>query len=129
MDDFKIHEPKRREVQRQHKWRHGHDPSDDEATPESGWEFATIKPPESSAHVEEEPGGGPDTGIRCQRCNSTYRAVASCTVGEALKAKGADVSRARPEYLAQRIVRLLCPCGHEMSLREDVLRGLMAGRS
>jgi len=125
MADFKIHEPKRREVQRQHKWRHGHDPSDDEATPESGYEYVTLKPPESSAHVEEEPGGGPDTCIPCQRCKDTYRAVASCTVKEALEAKGADMAGLRADYLAQRIVRLKCVCGHEMSMREDVLRRVM----
>jgi len=125
MTEFKIHEPKRREVQRQHKWRHGHDPQDDEATPESGWEFATIKPPESSAHVEEAPSGGPDTRIPCQRCGYTYRAVASCTIRESLEAKGVDPGNLSADYLARRIVRLKCVCGHEMSMREDVLRRAM----
>lgn len=113
----------RREVFRIHRWKHGHDPQDDEATPESGWEYVTLKPPESSAKVPEQPGGGPDTGLPCQQCGAnTYRAVDSCTVKESLEAKGVDMGRLSGEYLAKRIVRLKCPCGAEMSMREDVLR-------
>lgn len=128
-EEFRIHQPQRREVQRQHKWKHGHDPQDDDATPESGWEYITLKPPESSAQVEEQPSGGPDTGIPCQRCaTNTYRAVASCTIREALAARKPvgegqnDFGGLRQEYLDQRVVRLKCPCGHEMSMREDILR-------
>ena len=62
----------------QHRWKHGEDPHDPEADPESGWEYVKLEAPENEAvHPHPFEGmTGPDSGVRCFRCKSVnYRVV------------------------------------------------------
>ena len=120
----------RREIDRHHKWRWGHDPQDDDADESSPWEYATLKPPsQSSVETEGALGTGVDTRVRCARCKGdTYRVVAEAKMGELLSKK-ANVEDATPEQLEEQIALLVCPkCDNRMSMTVEVLKVAMERR-
>ena len=65
-----------RAIRRQHKWRFGHDPRDDDATPESGWKYIRWDPyTETPPNQIKEVVGGPEA-FECDRCHAMMRIVA-----------------------------------------------------
>ncbi len=111
-----------REIDPHFKWRFGHDPNDEDAHPESGWEYATIDPasPPAAGPVIL-PHGGPDAGMVCQikGCPHPLRIVDEFHPGEILSyvQDGRKVTFKNPIG----VCILMCPNGHQVQMRADML--------
>ena len=119
--------PKDRQVHFQHKWRFGHDPSDPDATPESGWTYihwdVTEHPPTPPNDMKAVT-GGPPSGIPCDRCREELRIVAKKTPKQILE-REFDVSRLNEKVHEDEIFLLACPkCDRRVQFRGSLLRRL-----
>ena len=125
------HKKESREVARIHRWKHGHDPQDDDAVKGSPWEYVhisgenmsedqTLINPYSRAH-------GPESGITCMRCgDDEMRVIDTKPVEEILKGLPGYVPHMAMRGLAtmpDNVLMLICPkCELRVQIREDVVR-------
>jgi len=113
-----------RAIERHHRFRFGHDPNDDDATPASGWEYATVVPgPRQPLGPPILGQGGPDSGLNCQvgGCKHRLRIIDEFGPGEILRyiANGEEqVSVVRGDV---KICILACPNRHVTQMRSDCL--------
>lgn len=98
----------RREITKQHKWKHGHDPDDDADYEQPDTVFVNIEQVQAPAVQRPEFGGGPETPFPCETCGTRLRAVAERTVEQVLRPLGYKT----PEGTTppkDTIVALVCP--------------------
>lgn len=111
------------------RWKFGEDPHDDDAHPDSGWEYVTLDYPEHPPEDTNPYGGkgGPDSGVRCFNCHGyTYRILDTRTPEEILaglpdeqwrRSQGRGDDRAAP-----RVYLLVCPkCENRVQLNEEAI--------
>ena len=99
----------RREVTKQHRWKHGHDPEDDEDSRNPDIVYVDLQPT-VAPKIDQRSllHGGPETPFPCETCGTLLRAVAEKTVEEVLAPIGYKPppgTRAPKE----KIVALVCP--------------------
>lgn len=112
-----------RQIDRHHHWKHGHDPSDDDAQLGSPYEYIKLERQNAVAPVtgREELRGGPESGVKCLNCGTMTRIAADRTVEQMLKATG-YVPPAGTVAPKDRIYILVCPsCQEVMQWRQEFL--------
>ena len=71
--------PDKREVQRIHRWKPGHDPNDPDAAQGSGWQYIHLSgdtPADTRDKRDKyKKGGGPESGLPCMHCGEMTRIV------------------------------------------------------
>lgn len=100
------------------RWKHGHDPNDDEATPESGFGYVTLEPTEAvipNDRKELQNQGGPPSGADCFNCLASGRGAVGTRIVAELSPYDARVGM-RPtegtEATKEKAVITACPkCG------------------
>ena len=117
-----------RAIKRQHKFKPGHEP--DFLEPSSGWKYVKIEQ-ESDAEPDQRDmlGGGPPSGLDCERCGEETRVVGSMSVWEQYQQKEVDVvnikdisEERKKELQEQRLTILKCPsCFHTYQWFEEFL--------
>ena len=120
--------PGKRGVAFHHKWRFGHDPSDDDATKESPWRYITWDPyTETPPNQAKGLVGGPEA-FPCDRCHAIMRIVAEKKPTEIIA--GSDViqlgEKVDPEKVnTDTIFLVACPqCNQKVQLPGKFLRDL-----
>lgn len=122
--------PDPRAIKRQHRWKFGHDPHDDDATPESDWVYAHLE--QETQHIPDQRHllkGGPESGMPCPKCQEIMRVAGSMTAKEILEQDEVEVvnkdlmNEADWERLSKDVICVLvCPkCQHKMQMREEFL--------
>lgn len=79
--------PGKRGVDKRFRWALGHDPHDDDAHPDSGWQYIrweVTEGPETTPDQTKGLGGGPEA-FPCDRCGETMRIVAKKPPSEIIK--------------------------------------------
>ncbi len=103
------------------RWKPGHDPNDDDAHPDSGWEYAKIIEnevlPEGPAVTGQR---GAEAGMPCFVCKLPMRVIQTFHPKEILSyaITGQDLLIPRE---ADRVCILKCPNEHAMQFRESLL--------
>lgn len=116
----------RREITKQHKWKHGHDPADDEDSRDPNIVYINLEQVEAPKIERPIFSGGPETPFLCETCGTKLRAVASRTVRDVLKPLGYKGN------IKEKIVALVCPNDkpdqrHKfMQMRESFLQEAMS---
>ncbi len=104
------------------RWKPGHDPNDDDAHPDSGWEYAKLIEnevvPEGPAVTGQR---GPEAGIPCFTCGLPMRVVQSLHPKEILDYAVTGTDLILPKDV-DRVCILKCPNDHApMQFRESFL--------
>lgn len=81
-----------RKVQRQHRWKWGHDPQDPDADPDSGWTYIKLEQKEPTVpnqrHLLK---GGPESGMPCQKCGEMTRIAGEMTAEDIINQPEVEV--------------------------------------
>lgn len=123
----------RRDLTKQHHWKHGDDPEDDKDASNPDNVYLTLEPTKAPQIVRPAFGGGPETPFLCETCGTRLRAVAERTVAQVLAPIGYRVpdGRTAPKVT---VVALVCPNDkpdqrHKyMQMRSDMLALAMEQR-
>lgn len=114
-----------REVRRIHLWRPGHDPNDPDAYPESGWQYATLRLPESETANKTDRhtlGGGPESGWPCTQCGEMTRIVDDYDVLTVLEQSFNLNDEQKEQVKDKSLLVLICPkCENLVHFRKEYL--------
>ena len=119
---------KRREIDRHHHWKPGHDPSDDDAHPDSPWLYAKLEeapPPPEGPKINGT--SGPPAGMKCvvvDSCQAPMYVLDSYTPQEALEhldTVGGDFVFPKKIMDEDRMLALACSNGHTATFKESLL--------
>lgn len=120
--------PDKREVQRIHKWKPGHDPADPDADPKSGWQYLKLSgdtPPDTRDKRDKfKKGGGPESGMPCMHCGEMTRIVDEVSALEIIEQEYVITNKeARKRLLKEKVAILICPrCESVTQFRADAIR-------
>lgn len=117
----------RREIQRNWKWRAGHDPNDDDAHPDSGWLYVDKveeeKPPPGGPKIEGQ--SGPPAGMKCvvhATCQAEMFILDSYTPQEMLAHIETPSGKLiLPTIVEDRVLAIACSNGHTATWKESLL--------
>ena len=113
-----------RTLRKQHHWKSGHDPADDDAHPDSGWEYTKLVEEEQRPQGPKVTGTmGPEAGMPCFQdgCNNPMRVIQGFEVEEILGyLEGVDLVIPKVE---DRVMMLACTGRetHYIQMRESLL--------
>ena len=120
-----------RKIKRQHRWRLGHDPSDqeDHADPNVAYLNIEYTGPETRPDQREQLSGGPETEVPCHVCGELTRLCGSISQWDSYQdpkvdvVNLADISEDRKQELKDtKLVILCCPkCKTKQQWLEDAL--------
>ena len=103
------------------RWKPGHDPNDDDAHPDSGWEYAKIIENEVVPEGPKVTGtGGPEAGMLCFTCGLQMRVIQTFHPKEMLDYAVTEQNLVIPKDV-DRVCILKCANEHAMQFRESLL--------
>lgn len=120
-----------------YRWKFGEDPHDDDATPESGYEYTKVEVAEDHTKTEKERfgliGGGQPSGVQCFECRHTdYLIIDQRTAQEVIESRpdvdwAQKMNRPLDFWRSQAELMLFCPsCKGVTQLLEGIYLMLKA---
>ena len=134
-EEIRERESKRgRNRTKMERWAPGTDPHDQDARPDSGWEYVKLDVTEGKEGqgVDHFAGlSGPDSGVRCFQCKSTNYRILDERSSETVAGTQDDIAWAkannRPfdKMRAPNVIGVFCPnCKQVAQFRESIFREL-----
>jgi hypothetical protein len=125
----------KREVDRIHRWKPGHDPQDPDAVPGSPWTYLKLSGDYPADTRDKRNalklGGGPESGIPCMYDGEMTHIVDEISALDVLEqAVVLNGEEARIEFTPEqkerfrsaRLSILMCPHGHVTQFRADIIK-------
>lgn len=114
------------------RWAPGQDPHDDDAHPDSGWQYVKLdgaETPDSERDVDQYRDlAGPGAGVQCFRCHGAeFRIVQERTPAEIIATRpdlewSLKMNRPIDPWSAPRLLMLFCPaCKHMVQMAEQAV--------
>lgn len=107
--------PNPRAIKRQHRWRLGHDPADQDDYHDPNVEYLNIEYGEQpDPDQRDKLHGGEESGIPCQRCGTMTRICGETSQWEIMNQEGVQIvnresiSEARQKELLEETILILC---------------------